>query len=131
MLDAVPRLLNGRHRGICINMARAGTVAQLTGRVIGIAILLVRPRSVVVRVTAGAIRLQGRQSPVNNFSVGLVAVGVGAIKVIAVIQWLIRQTRVSVIGWRPRIWAVAQTAVLRRIKVSRVLASRQVSIVAG
>jgi len=49
----------------------------------------------------------------------------------AVIERLVRQARVAVVRGSPRIRAMAQTAVLRGIEVTRVLAGRYCAVVAG
>lgn len=80
-------------------------------------------------MTTSAIGLERRELPVDNFRIALMAIS--ALQVVAVVQWLIRQTNMLVIRWRPDVRVVTQAAVLRRIKVPRILAGRLRTIVAG
>jgi hypothetical protein len=77
---------------------------------------------VITCVATGAVGLERRESPVNDLCVALVTFS--ASQVIPVILRLVRQTGMAVISWRPDIRAVAQTAILRRIEVPRVLSCR-------
>lgn len=123
--------LNRRHRRVRINMAGAGTVSQLTGRVlrVGILSLPVWPGFVVVCVTARTVRLKRGELPVDGLRIGLMTGSTQQRRLM--ILRLIRQACVTVIGWRPGNRVVAQAAILRRVEVTRVLAGGYGAIVAG
>ena len=112
-------------------MAGAAAIAELTGRVfsVGILMLLVRPRFVIASVTTGTVGLKGGELPINHVRIVLMAGRTQ--QVAAVILWLIRQTGMAVIGGCPRNRAVAHAAVLRSIEVARVLTGRNRAVVAG
>ena len=79
-------------------------------------------------MAAGAVRLECRELPVNDFCIALMTVSTG--QRIAVIKWFVRKSGVAVVCWRPGIRVVAQTAVLCRIEVPRILACCKRTVVA-
>jgi len=131
MFRTRPILLYRRERRIGVHMAGARAVSKLTGRVFDVRIfrLLVRSRLVVTCMTAGTIGLERRELPLYDLGVALMALS--ALQVVAVVLRLIRQTGVAVICWCPRVRAVAQTAVLGGIEVSRILTGCLCAVVAG
>ncbi len=80
-------------------------------------------------MTAGTVGLKCGELPVND--IGVVLMAFGTCQVAAVILRLIRQARMTVVGWCPGIRAVAHAAVLCRIEVTRVLAGRDRAVVTG
>ena len=112
-------------------MARTRTVAQFAGRVVNCRIfrLLVRTRFVFACVATCAVRLECRELPVDDLGISLVAGGTG--QVVTVILWLIRQSRVPVVGWRPGIRVMTLATVDCRVEVTRVLAGGYRAVVAG
>lgn len=112
-------------------MAGAAAVSQLANRVFDgwILVLFVRPGFVVVRVTARAIRLKSWRPPIDNLGVRLMAFG--ALQVVPMILWLVRQRNVAVVCGHPRVRDVAGIAFLRGVKVVLVLADSGNAIVTG
>ncbi len=112
-------------------MAGTGTVSQLAGRVFDFRTFgfLVWAGLVIVAVTARAIRLESGESPVDHFRIALMTLC--ALQIATMIQRLIGQSDMAVVGRCPRIRVMAQTTVLRRIKVARGHAGRGGAVVAG
>jgi hypothetical protein len=54
----------------------------------------------------------------------------GTVKVATMVQWLVGQPAVAVVGRRPCDRVMAQSAVLRGVEVSRIHASRRRTVVA-
>jgi len=111
-------------------MAGTRTIAQLARGITGVRVfpLLVRVGFVVAGVTARAIWPECRITPVNN--VGVVLVALSARQVAAMILRLITQPRMTIIGWRPGDWIMADTTVLPRTEMPWILACRNCAVVA-
>ena len=126
-----PIPFHNRHGLIPVRVASPGTVSQLAGRVqdFGAIYLLVRTRLVVSGVTTRTIRLECRVTPTDDFRIGLVAFGTP--QVAAVIERLVWQAAVPVIHGRPCIGHVAESAVLRRVEMARILARGLHAVVTG
>ena len=129
MLGAVPGFISIGHRAVGVDMARTTAVTQFADRVLGIAVFLMRPGFVIVRVTACAIGLESRILPINNL--GVRPVTLGTWEVATVILWLVGQGHVAVIRGRPGVARVADIALLRGAKVIPVGTSCRHAIVAG
>jgi len=110
-------------------MACTTAVTKFADGVSGIAVFLMRPGFVIVRVAAGAIRLESSILPVD--CLGIRAVTLGTWEVATVILWLVGQGHVAVIRGRPGVARVADIALLRGAKVIPVGTSCRHAIVAG
>ena len=80
-------------------------------------------------MATSAIRLERRESPVDDIGVALVAIR--ACQGVPVIERFVRQARVAIISRSPRVRVVAGPAVHGSIKVPRVLARRNRTVMAG
>ena len=129
MLGAVPGFISIGHRAVGVDMAGTAAVTQFADGVLDIAVFLMRPGFVVVRVTARAIRLESSILPVDYL--GIRPVTLGTWEVAAVILWLVGQSHVAVIRGRPGVARVADIALLRGAKVIPVGTSCRHAIVAG
>lgn len=131
MLRTWSVLLDRRKRTVRIDVTSSRAVAQFTGRILDIRILglLVRPGLVVIAVAPGTVRLERRESPGNNFGIALMAFGTG--EVAPVVERLVGQSGMAVVRWCPRVRVMAQTTVLGRIEVPRILAGCRRAVVAG
>ena len=116
--------------GIGVHVAGTGAVAKLACRILDIRVLrfLVWAGLVFVRVAASTVRLERRELPIHNFRVALMTVGTS--QVVSVIKRLVRQARMAIVNRRPGIRVVAQTAILRRIEMPRILSRRKCTVVA-
>ncbi len=84
---------------------------------------------IVIGVAARAIRLIRGRLPDDDLVVGLMASR--AIKVTAMVKWLVGQRRMHKRIGFPLDWRVASVAVLRRSEMPRVLTGRDHAVVTG
>ncbi len=110
-------------------MARTRTIAQLADRVtrVRILVLLMRPRSEIACVAAGAIGLECWARPDYSFRVVLVARG--AREIAEMVKRLECQSGVHIDVWNPRDRFVAFVAFPRRNKMPRVSSGRSHAVV--
>jgi len=80
-------------------------------------------------MAARTIGLEGGELPAHNFGVALMAIS--ASEIIPVIERLVGESGVAIVGWGPGIRVVAEAAVLRRVEVPWVLPCCERTVVAG
>lgn len=131
MLGTRAILLDRGHRRVGIDVAGTGAISQLARGVLPVGVfgLLVWSGLIVACVATRAIRLKGRELPVNNLRIRLMAFG--TLEIAAVILRLVGQANMTIVGWRPRIRLVTHAAVLPGIEMTRVLAGGLRAVVAG
>ncbi len=110
-------------------MTGSGTVTILAYRFVTAIRAFVLVGSVVSGMATGTVGLVRCVLPGNDFRVALMAVGTRQVS--AMILRLVCQCRVTIIGGRPGICAVARIALLRGAEVIRVLANSLHPVVTG
>ena len=104
------------------------TAASRTILIITQAVVSTLAGFIVACVTGRAGGCIAGRRPGDDLGIGSVTPGAG--KVAAVIQWLVRQAGVTVIGRHPRDCRMAQTALLSSVKVIRILTRCRRAVVA-
>lgn len=104
------------------------TAAARTVQILTQAVVVVLAGFVVVSVAASAGRLVTWGRPVYDFRIGLMTFG--AVKIIPVVERLVRESCVVVICGPPAIRYVAQVAVLSSVEVIGILARCKYAVVA-
>ena len=134
MLRAGTILLDGRLRIVAIHVTGSCTVSEFVDGVEHrrwYFPFLVRTGLVGVRMTARAVWLILRRWPVDNLVIALMARRGGASDNQPMIQRLVRQAEVAIVGWCPRDGGVTLVAFYCSAKVPRTLADGGGAVMAG